>query len=88
MLPSLILTLPRPRIEYASDMTRIAGRVKDGVVIPDEPLKLPDDTPVTVEISSRDWLLTFAGIWRDDPGIEAFLREWPESRTSSPGRQL
>jgi hypothetical protein len=69
-------------------MARVAGRVKGGVVIPDEPLELPDDTPVTVEISSRDWLQTFAGIWRDDPGIDAFLREWPDSRTASPGRRL
>lgn len=69
-------------------MTRIAGRVKGGVVIPEEPLELPDDTPVTVEISSRDWLLKFAGMWRDDAGIESFLREWPDSRTASPGRSL
>ncbi|MGH2583373.1 MAG: hypothetical protein ACRDJE_00490 [Dehalococcoidia bacterium] len=69
-------------------MTRIPGRVKGGVVVPDRPLELPDDTPVTVEISSRDWLLKFAGIWRDDPGIEAFLREWPNSRTASGGPNL
>lgn len=65
-------------------MVKVTGTVKNGVVLPDEPLDLPDGTSVLVEIPAeipaKEWLARFAGIWRDDPGIEAWVRERSNAR--------
>ncbi|MGI8551160.1 MAG: hypothetical protein ACR2PL_10320 [Dehalococcoidia bacterium] len=58
----------------------IAGTVNDGVIVPDPPLGLPDGSRVLVigmlqTAPARDWLLTFAGIWRNDPGIDLWMDE-------------
>jgi hypothetical protein len=69
-------------------MTRITATVKGGVIVPDEPLTLPEGTHVVVEVPARDWILGFAGSWKDDPGIDEWLRERKRSRTMTEGRAL
>jgi hypothetical protein len=69
-------------------MKRVPGTVRDGVVVLDESLEVPDGTRVLVEVPARDWVLRFAGAWQDDPGIEAWLSERRQSRTMSEGPAL
>ncbi|MGI8553785.1 MAG: hypothetical protein ACR2PL_23795 [Dehalococcoidia bacterium] len=59
---------------------RESGKLSDGVIVPDKPLDLPDGSTVLVVGASQtgsawDWLLQFAGIWEDDPGIDAWVAE-------------
>lgn len=67
-------------------MARMTGTVRDGVVVLDQPVDLPDGTPVLVEVArdipARDWLARFAGLWKDDAGIDAWVRERSRERRS------
>jgi hypothetical protein len=77
---------------YTWAVSKIRGTVRNGVVVLDQPVALPEGTPVVVdipdEVSSLEWLGRFIGIWRDDPGIDAWFSEWPNSRTVSEGPTL
>lgn len=67
-------------IESRPDVGRY-GTLRDGVIIPDAPLRNPPDgTRVKIELTPRDHLLSLVGIWKDDPYWEEFLREWYISR--------
>jgi hypothetical protein len=69
-------------------MTRITATVKGGVIVPDEPLTLPEGTHVVVEVPARDWIRRIAGPWTDDPRIDEWLRQRERSRTMAEGRAL
>lgn len=66
----------------------IRATVVDGIVIPDEPLDVPNGTKVFVEVTQRDWLLRFAGIWREQESLAQSVLESFSSRTASSGREL
>jgi hypothetical protein len=61
-------------------MSKLRGTVRNGVIVLDPPVELPEGTLVIIEIPAREWLDRFAGIWKDDPGIEAWLQEREEER--------
>lgn len=44
-------------------MNRVMGVVRDGVVVLDEPLDVPDGTHVLVAVPTRDRIPRFAGAW-------------------------
>jgi hypothetical protein len=71
-----------------SAMNRVTGVVRDGIVVLDEPLDVPDGTHVIVEVPARDWILRFAGVWKDDVGIDEWVQERREGRSMSEGKSL
>jgi hypothetical protein len=74
-------------------MNKLRGTVRNGVIVLDPPVKLPEGTAVSVEVSeevsSLEWLGRFIGIWKDDdPKFDEWYRNWPNSRTVSDGPVL
>ena len=68
--------------------TGYTGTVKDGVIIPDEPLNLPDGAKVEIELTPRQRLERLIGVFKDDPYWERFQNEVAASRTTSPGLDI
>jgi hypothetical protein len=69
-------------------MKRSRGIVQGGVVVLDEPVDLPEGTHVLVQVSEPDWLEAIDGGWKDDQGIEQWLRERMTSRAMSEGSEI
>lgn len=70
-------------------MSKLRGTVRNGVIVLEPPASLPEgatvlievtEAPATREIPAKEWLDQFFGVWKDDPGIDAWLRERAEER--------
>ena len=64
-------------------MKTVRGTMHGGGVVLDETVDVPEGTRVLVQVPDLDWLEAIAGAWKDDEGIEQWLRERKTSRTMS-----
>lgn len=69
-------------------MKSIIGTVRDGVIVLDQPLDIPEGTQVIVQVPPPDWLREVAGAWKHDRGIDEWLHERQQTRTMSDGPTL
>jgi len=69
-------------------MKSVRGVVRGGVVVLDGAVDLPEGTQVLVQVPEPDWIEAIVGAWKNDEGIEQWLRERKSSRTMSEGPKL
>jgi len=53
----------------------IKGVVKGNVIVPEEPLSLPEGTRVTINLPSKLCLLRHAGVWRYRDDLDRVIEE-------------
>jgi hypothetical protein len=66
----------------------VTGVIQGGVVVLDQSAAIPEGTRVIVQVPESNWIDDIAGAWKDDEGIEQWLRERKSSRTMSEGPTL